>query len=114
MEFRVPLYITVVRGKAPKLDVRRVVVHAGVTEIVEDAFRGWTGLEEVVFEPGSRLERIGNHAFTGTALREFTAPKGLKELGEGVFADCKELKEVKLNEGLESIGDGAFQNSGIE
>ena len=114
MEFRVPLYVTVVRGEAPKLDVRSVVIRAGVTEIAENAFRGWTGLEEIVFEPGSRLERIGDRAFAGIALKEFTAPKGLKELGDGVFADCKELKEVKLNEGLESIGDRAFQNSGVE
>ena len=114
MEFRVPPYVTVMKGEAPLLDVRRVVIHAGVTEIAEDAFRGWTGLEEIVFEPGSRLERIGDRALAGTALRELFAPKGLKELGDGVFADCKELKEVKLNEGLENIGDRAFQNSGVE
>ena len=114
MEYHVPQYITVVRGEAPKLDVRRVVIHAGVTEIAEDAFRDWTGLEEVVFELGSRLERIGDRAFAGTALRKFMAPATLNELGDDVFMGCRNLKTVRLNEDLESIGDRAFQNSGVE
>lgn len=114
MEFRLPPYVTVMKGEASRLDVRRVVVHAGVTEIAEDAFRDWTGLEEIVFESGSRLERIGDRAFAGTALREFTTPESLKVIGSDAFMDCKNLKAITLNNGLESIGDRAFQNSGVE
>ena len=116
-EYRVPADVTAVQKTAPREDVTRVVVHSGVTAIEADAFRGWTSLEEIVFEGKSRLERIGDHAFAGTALREFVAPGSLKTIGAGAFADCKSLKQVRLNEGLESLGgegDGAFQNSGIE
>ena len=85
------------RDAAPRSDVRRVVVQRDVTEIGDDAFRSWAGLEEVVFEPGSRLERIGSHAFAGTALKSFTAPDSLKSIGEGAFAGCRKLKSVTLN-----------------
>ena len=116
-EFRVPAYVVTVQKTVPKQDVTRVVVHSGVTAIEADAFRDWTSLEAVVFEGRSRLERIGDHAFAGTALREFSAPGSLKKIGAGAFADCKSLKQVRLNEGLESLGgegDGAFQGSGLE
>ena len=85
-----------------------MVVHAAVTEIAEDAFRGWTGLTEVVFESGSKLRRVGDYAFASTALKVFVAPGDLKEIGVGAFMNCKELRTVKLNEGLESLGEGAF------
>lgn len=114
MEFRVLPYVTVMKGGAPRLNVKRVVVHAGVTEIAENSFWGWTNLEEVVFEPNSRLEKIGDHAFAGTALKEFTAPGSLQMIGAGAFMGCKSLKTVTLNEGLEGIGDSAFKSSGLE
>ena len=69
-----------------------------------------------MFEPNSRLERIGTHAFTGTALKSFIAPDSLRSIGEGAFAGCKNLKEVRLNQGLQHIGGdevGAFQDSGL-
>ena len=104
------------RDAAPRNDVRRVVVQRDVTEIGDDAFRSWASLEEVVFEPGSRLERIGKHTFAGTALKNFTAPDSLRSIGDGAFAGCKNLKEVRLNQGLQYIGGdevGAFQDSGL-
>ena len=116
-EFRVPAYVVTVQKTVPKQDVTKVFVHSRVTAIEADAFRDWISLEEVVFEAESRLERIGDHAFVGTALKEFSAPSSLKTIGAGAFADCKSLKQVRLNEGLEVIGgegDGAFQGSGLE
>ena len=117
MEYRVPADVTVVQKMVPRKDVTRVVVHNWVTAIEADAFRDWTSLEAVVFEDRGRLERIGDHAFAGTALREVVAPGSLKTIGAGAFADCRNLKQVRLNEGLESLGgegDGVFQGSGVE
>ena len=85
------------RDAAPRNDVRRVVVQRDVTEIGDDTFRSWAGLEEVVFEPGSRLARIGSHAFAGTALKKFVVPDSLRSIGEGAFAGCRKLKNVTLN-----------------
>ena len=114
MEYRVSPYVTVLKRAFVRVDVRRIVAHAAVTEIADGACWDWAGLEEVVFEPGSLLERIGDHAFAGTALKAFVAPDGLRTIEAGAFAGCKSLKEVRLNEGLESLGDGVFQDSGVE
>ena len=52
-EYRVPACATVVQRSAVRTDVERVIIHAGVTAIEAEAFRGWTGLREVVFEAGA-------------------------------------------------------------
>ena len=99
-EYRVPENANLVPKTAMRSDVKRVVVHALVTEIADDAFRDWSNLAEIVFEQNSMLQSIGTHAFTGTALKSFTAPDSLRSIGEGAFAGCKSLKEVRLNQGL--------------
>ena len=94
--------------------MQRVVVHAAVTEIMDDAFRGWTSLREVVFEPGSQLEMVGAYAFADTALESFAAPMSLRRIDAGAFANCRNLREAMLNEGLQYIGDSVFYGSGVE
>ena len=100
MEYRIPQYVTVVRRVVPRQDVCRVIVHRGVTTIDEDAFLDWANLREVVFESGSRLEIVGTYAFAGTALESFTAPISLRRIDAGAFANCRNLREAMLNEGL--------------
>ena len=110
-EYHVPENANVVLKTTMRNDVKRVVVHARVTEIADDAFRDWSSLTEVVFEQNSMLQSIGTHAFTGTALKSFTAPDSLRSIEDGAFAGCKNLKEIRLNEGLQHIGGdevGAF------
>ena len=110
-----PSNVTVV--EKTRADVRRVVIHNKITSIAADAFRDWTSLEEVVFAGRSQLERIGAYAFAGAGLRKFVAPRSLKTIRAGAFMGCKSLKEVRLNEGLESVGgdgEGVFQDSGVE
>ena len=114
-----PMCTTVVQRSAVRTDVERVIIHAGVTAIEAEAFRGWTGLREVVFEAGGRLGWIGSHAFAGTALCRVATPPGLKELGAGAFAGCGSLRSARLNEGLRQLGswdsrDGVFQDSALE
>ena len=114
-EYHVPSNVTVV--ERTRADVRRVVIHNKITSIAADAFRDWTSLEEVVFAGRSQLERIGAYAFAGAGLRKFVAPRSLKTIRAGAFMGCKSLKEVRLNEGLESVGgdgEGVFQDSGLE
>lgn len=62
----------------------------GIENIAEDAFKDNTNITSVVFP--SSLRKIGNHSFW----------------------NCKNLKEIKLNEGLESIGVEAFIHTGLE
>ena len=113
-EYRVPESVRVVTRAVPVESVRRVVLHDEVTEIAEDSFRDWTGLREVVFGAGSSLKRVGALAFANTALESFVAPRSLKTIQTGALRDCKDLKEVRLNEGLESLGEGVFAGSGLE
>ena len=108
MEYRIPQYVTVVRRAVPRQDVRRVVVHRGVTAIADDAFRDWANLREIVFEPGSRLETVGAYAFADITLENFTAPMSLRRIDAGAFVNCRNLREAMLNEGLQYIGDSAF------
>ena len=67
-------------------------------------------LSEVVFEEGSRLEKIGRGCFGGTGIRRIVIPKGVTEIQECTFSTCEELNEVMLEEGskLKVIGEGAF------
>ncbi|WP_413540338.1 leucine-rich repeat domain-containing protein [Metamycoplasma hominis] len=45
--------------------------------------------------------------------KSITIPTSVKEIEEGAFEGFKELKEVKLNEGLKSIGNYAFLGTSI-
>ncbi|RBI46854.1 leucine-rich repeat domain-containing protein, partial [Metamycoplasma hominis] len=53
-------------------------------------------------------------AYLDKKTTKVTIPSSVKEIGKGAFSDCKNLKEVILNEGLEKIGDEAFSSTKIE
>ena len=98
--------------------MRFVCVHAGAEVIPVEAFRDLEGLRRVVFQ-GASLRALGASAFRGTALEEFVAPVSLRKIGDGAFADCRNLRRAVLNEGLERIGTqdtemGIFQDSGLQ
>lgn len=70
------------------------------------------------------LQSIGNEAFClgemayeeVGGVRAYDAlvfPSTLKSVGESAFSSIRTLKEVRLNEGLETIGKEAFRNCGI-
>ncbi|WP_416371695.1 leucine-rich repeat domain-containing protein [Metamycoplasma hominis] len=43
-----------------------------------------------------------------------TIPSSIKEIDKSTFSGCKNLKEVILNDGLERIDYGTFQDTNIE
>ena len=47
-----------------------------------------------------KLEEIGEWCFHGTAIKEITIPKTVTKLKKFTFFGCRNLTEVKLNEGL--------------
>ena len=51
------------KGWFHRQSIQRLVVPSSVRELGEEAFGGCEGLREVVFEPGSRLERLGESCF---------------------------------------------------
>lgn len=59
---------------------------------------------------GFALTSIGKKVFYGLPLTTLEIPSSVKEVGEYAFGNCRNLTTVKLNEGLEIIGAGAFEN----
>ena len=67
----------------------------------------------MVFEPGSRLEAIGDRCFGECGLREVVVPRSVRRIGEGAFRGCRDLVSLRLEEGslLASVGEGAFRGT---
>ena len=97
---------------------QHLVVPASVREIEGGAFDGNQVLKRVSFHGKSALEKIGPFAFRGCTIDEFCAPVALRQICTGAFSGCKCLRMVKLNKGLEMLGEdgnacGVFEGSGL-
>ena len=63
------------------------------------------------------VESIGKSAFEKCKHLEhadLSAAHGLKCIGKAAFHSCRALKQVRLNEGLEIIGEYCFAGNGLE
>ena len=84
-----------------------VSIPASVREIGERAFAvsfGSDSLREVTFEEGSRLEKVGDEAFSFCKkLRRVELPHGVSEVGERAFEDCESLEFVSFPETVETF-----------
>lgn len=49
------------------------------------------------------LEIIATQAFCNSLIESITMPSTVKEINDDAFKDCKNLKTVKLNEGLKKL-----------
>ena len=95
-----------------------VTIPASVTEIGKNAFYncydGSTGLTEVTFAEGSKLETIGESAFNGCGISSVTIPASVTEIGQKAFAYCKNLKSVTVNwtaaDKIVQINSNVFSN----
>lgn len=63
-------------------------------------------------------DRIADGAFSNesgqSVLENVNLPQGLTLIGKNAFQDCKNIKSIVLNEGLENIGDSAFWGTTLE
>jgi hypothetical protein len=57
---------------------------------------------------GSPLEKIGDYAFSNTAIRDITLPEGIEDFGSNVFEGCASLETVNLPPDMTAIPVGAF------
>lgn len=57
-----------------------------------------------------------NHCgvFRGSSVESVILPSTLKRIERYTFYDCKNLKNIRLPEGLEFIGPDCFDNSALE
>lgn len=87
--------------------VKILVIPSSVKVIGDGAFC-FLPIERVVFEGESNLTLIGDYAFARTKIKSFKFPKSVKYAGKGAFA-MSLMEELKLNEGLEELGQNCFE-----
>ena len=78
-----------------------------VVEIGENAFAGFTGMNDLVIPDSVKV--IGDNAFYGCTAKTLTLPKNLTSLGNGAFAGCNVIESVTLPDTLTEIPDNAFR-----
>lgn len=71
----------------------------------QGAFSGCKSLEEFNF---SKVQRIESNTFEQTGFKQLEIPGTVNYIGRAAFRGCDKLKEVKIAEGVESIGEQAF------
>ena len=89
--------------------LKKVKIPASVTEIGKYAFQSCAALETVEFAPGSKLTAISESAFTNSKnLKNINLPEKLVTIGNQAFQNTG-LTEVTLPSSVTSIGN-AFNN----
>ncbi len=78
---------------------------SNITRIGNNAFTG-TALSEALLRDD--VEEIGESAFGLTKIRTFEVPPKIDTIKTGAFAYCEDLEYVKINEGVVELEDGAF------
>ena len=82
-------------------EIERVIIGEDVEKIGAYAFSGLEKLASVSFEEDSRLAVIEEYAFADCKeLRELALPDGLEKLGEAAFANCEKLSKLVLPESV--------------
>ena len=127
-------------GFAGTTSLRTVTIPKSIVHLGTGVFANG-GLQEIVFEENSTLETIGSSAFYECNLTEIDIPASvhtigsdafsgfqlgnplirvgfaensvLHTIGGSAFAKCWLLKEIQLPAGLQTIGEFAFQLSGL-
>lgn len=54
-------------------------------------------------------DEIRDHAFRNCLINEIRIPEGVTSIGKSAFKNCKELRKVYLPSTLQTIGAGAFE-----
>ncbi len=89
------------------LNLTSVTIPNTVTTLADYLFN-YTVLEEITLSDS--VTDIGESCFGSTKIKSVVVPKNLKKIKMGTFADCKDLVDVSLPEGLVEIGDCAFDH----
>ncbi len=93
-----------------KSSVSSIVIDDGITQIGNDAFKGFSKITSITF-PDS-MTRIGDNAFGNcSSLTAIVLGSGIKEIGENAFANCDIKTSLTIPDGVEKIGEKAFYNN---
>ena len=97
---RLPKSMKKIQSEAFKESAIKEIEIGGVQQIGERAFAG-TGLRRITWM--EQLQDIGSHAFTGTQIKGFKMSERVKRVGESVFANCNELEELEIGQGIQEL-----------
>lgn len=111
----------VVTHGIPDEKVKSTVVADGFTVDIHSTYaeiKSYTGKDVSVTVPesaaGVTVKLIGEGAFRNNAkIVKVTLPSGLISIDRYAFEGCTALSSVDFNDGLESVNDYAFRNSGL-
>ena len=81
------------------------VVKHNAKDINEAAFLNCVKLDSFDF---SSVNKIGSQAFRGTGFVDLVIPGNVTSIGRNAFADCKELKNVEIQDGVQTLDIGVF------
>lgn len=87
-------------------NITSVHLPVSLREIGEEAFYGNPLLSNVHIP--ENVSRIGAKSFYNSGIERIKVSKHVKKIEHGAFAICRNLKNVELPEGLESLGIDAF------
>lgn len=73
-----------------------VVIPTSARDLFQNAFRD-AAVKRVIFPEDSRAERIQQECFIGSALEEVWIPPSVREIGYGVFFNCRNLRSATLS-----------------
>ena len=113
-----PLYDSWPGGKELCQKIVRVATSwSGITKIGDKAFMNCSNLSSVSLGnnsyPHVPMDYIGAHAFDGTALIQVYWTSDAKKIQPYCFANIPTLIEFDFGDSAETIGEGAFQNTGL-
>jgi hypothetical protein len=92
------------------------MIPASVVVVGKKSFRKCASLQCVMFDSGSRLERIEESAFRDSGLKSIAIPSCVRVLCKWSFCSCASLESVTFENGsrLERIEDFACDKSGVK
>ena len=97
-------------------DIEKLVVSSSVRELGRFSFCQCRRLHEVVFEPGSQLERICGSCFVESGMRELVVPRSVRIIADMAFYSCEDLAALSFEEGsqLSYVGGLAFRGTQLK
>jgi len=90
-----------------KYDIPKEYHNKKVIVIKSRAFED-SSIQRITIPEG--IQKIESEAFAYSDIKEIVIPSTVLEIGDNAFQNCNSLTNVILQEGIEKIGVGAFQN----
>ena len=93
----------------------QITIPDSVTRLGKGAFQSCKNLIDLTLSNKNRLESIEDFTFNGCEkLSGIVIPQSVKSVGRSAFSGCSNLTSVQIPDGVLTIGEVAFQFTGIK